>query len=347
MNREGQLIRRDFRLVFDEIDNKVWPSDDLSDFLDKYGSWFSRLVIATIDHEGGHYPMSEEKIEQIRQASRIPFVTLEVLYLEPYIALLFEPHVRLVRLEQVIITESNVDVLRNHQWEKLTFFNCKFTGNSLQMLHQNAVPNICMHVSRAEDILHNLANLPLYPALKRLTLLMVDLNGCLDVLPCLTNLQELRLPHGTTEEDLERLSTLTNLVEIDISLCEVLTSKVATSLSRLPNLRVLDIGNCRVGPSPLEMTPFHCELIVKACPLLTHLYWSCDDMHDTPNTNLLTMIHTLAQLKHLESICLLKEPKILAGLDRPYLEEQLLTLTHPTLKSISVHWTVDLLQETQ
>ena len=357
LSREGALIKGNLTLIIDEANYSDWyPSNlNLKDFLTKYGAWFSVLHIETVGMSPDRYhPLPEEKIEHIRDASRIPSIIIEAPTLERYTSLLCEPHVRSVELERMRITETEVtffrgyfrEGVRENVREKLTLCDCKFSSDALQILHDDPIPNIHIIIQkeRAESIVSHavLRYLPVEELSFNIFDTADDLHSALSALTQFSSLERLSLPSETSDPDLEMVTRLTNLVELDITLCHDLTERGISFLSHLPKLRVLDICNnySTNNYTNIKMTPRHCELLVKVCPLLERISWfyTGNANHlDRRTLEMLLMLKVLAQLRRLKTVSILYEIYWVADIvDRTFIEDQLSGLSHPTLKSITV-----------
>lgn len=342
--REGPLIAKNLTFKIDESICREWPREGVSlyDFLDKYGMWFSTLDVATFDDEDDegdlkNYPISSKKIEQIRKASRISSVIIKSPDLTPFIPLIREPHVRHVKLSWTQISESEIALLRDHHWDDLTFHNCIFSINALQILREHPLPNlkIIQIMSYA-----SVDMLPEFPCLRELSIKeldeSVDRNMIFSTVARLTDLRKLFLPYYTREHEIDALITLTNLTSLDILFGHRFGDQTMTVLTRLSKLQLLNIGY------DMKMTPARCELLIRGCTLLEELTWMYDGIcegdpeSDASTIELFEMITTLSQLKNLQVISLHLTSSMTRENTRAFLSQQLHQLTSSTLRDITI-----------
>ena len=274
---EGPLIAKDLTLEFRENGSITWPSGNINlvDFLHQCGDWFSKLELTTKSHSSLNdidYPMSSDRIEQIRIASRISTIIIRARDITPFIPLIQEPHVRRLELIVTYISQSTIDLLRRHHWDDLFFHNCEFGPGVLKVLLEHPLSTL-----RVEQFIHSPEQVSIlreFSSIQAISLSSLFGNSSViretfsSTLGTFTCLQKLSLPYLTlSENEVVDLSNLTTLTSLEI--CDGPGDHLITAVSKLPKLRSLHFGS----KFTTKMTPAHCDSIIRGCPLLEELTW--------------------------------------------------------------------------
>ena len=142
--REGPLIAKNLQLGFDEIRSSKWFDGPISlhDFLYRFGSWFDELYINTLSDGYDEYcPMSETKIAQIVESSRIQSIVISARHIIPFAPLIREPHVRKVTLINGWIDQQTVEFFMRigRHCEELILNKCRFDPGIIQALQESSL----------------------------------------------------------------------------------------------------------------------------------------------------------------------------------------------------------------
>lgn len=172
-------------------------------------------------------------------------------------------------------------------------------------------------------------------------------------LATMTQLRKLSLSLDMKDNDIETLTTLTNLYKLCLCGNRSLSDKTITMLEKFPQLRSLDLSYS------IDMTPKRCDLISQSCPRLDRLIWyyntkyfaKGDPSQDVADIELLEMIRCLVRtMEYLRSLRVLMSYPSRTEEVKTFLSHQLLNVPF-TLESISMgSWSrnlTELLQERQ